>query len=105
MLAYLFATSAAVGQTLSPAVDAHMSYPLAGTDIGGGIHVPPAQSVTTTYFVPLQHPGGGSWAYISDANVTAAVGPNAIAWGLSAPVTLDATWFPSGITGATGATV
>ena len=104
-MAYVLPTLAAATTSLQPAVDAAMGYPRAGLDIGGGIHVPAAQSVTQTYFSPIKHPTLSEWAYVYDSEVAGIVGPNAVGWGLPAPVTLDATWFPSGITGATGATV
>ena len=105
MIAYVFPSLAAAQAHLPPAVDAFMGYPRPGLDIGGGTHCPAAQSVTQTYFSPIQNPSTLQWAYVYDPNIPGIVGPNAIAWGLSAPVSLDATWFPSGITGATGATV
>lgn len=91
MIAYVFSALASA-QPVATAMDQAMSYPLAGTDIGGGVHAPPSQSVTTTYFRILKHPTRTEWAYISDTRVTQKIGANAVALGLPAPQTLDSTW-------------
>jgi hypothetical protein len=47
------------------AVDKALGMPIAGRDIGGGVHVPASQSVTTTYAAPLAVQGG--YLYPADA--------------------------------------
>jgi hypothetical protein len=69
-------------------VDTAQGYPKAGVDIGGGVHVPPAQSLTVRYAGIYQHPTLPLWAYLSDAitspAITSLLPP--------IPVALDATW-------------
>lgn len=88
---YIFSTQSKAIALVAP-VDTGLGYPKAGRDIGGGRHVPPAQSVTTTYARPLQHPTLSEWAYPADANVVPIVGPNAVTLGLPVAVALDGTW-------------
>ncbi len=76
----------------SSAIDAKLGYPKPGVDIGGGIHAPPAQSVTVRYGAVQKHPTLALWAYPDDAAVVAA----AIALPIGAVVqVLDATWIPA----------
>lgn len=78
--------------TYSAAVDAKLGYPKPGVNIGGGIHVPPAQSVTTRYADVQKHPTLAQWSYPDDAAVIGA----AIALPVGATVqALDATWAPA----------
>lgn len=78
--------------TYSAAIDAKLGYPKPGVDIGGGIHVPPAQSVTVRYGLVQKHPTLAQWAYPDDAAVIGA----AIALPVGATVQLlDATWTPA----------
>jgi hypothetical protein len=43
----------ASAQVVQAQVDAALGYPKAGVDVGGGVHVPPSQSITTTYMQPV----------------------------------------------------
>jgi hypothetical protein len=91
MNAYVTATQANA-LSWQATVDASQGYPKAGVDVGAGIHVPPAQSITLTYFVPFEHPTLAEWAYLADAvSSPALVGASA----LPIPTLLDATWFPA----------
>jgi hypothetical protein len=65
-------------------VDAQQGYPKPGVDVGGGIHVPPAQSITTTYAVPTSPDGGATWSYPADAVTTAALATPQAATALAA---------------------
>lgn len=96
MNGYVYTTQAAAA-ALAPVVDASLGLPKAGVDVGGGIHVPLAQSVTTTYFKPIQNFANAlQWAYVADGVVTPIVGPNAVPLNLPAPTTLLSTWWPTG---------
>jgi hypothetical protein len=94
-MSYYILAALANLQTGANQVNTAKGYPLAGTDIGGGVHVPPSQSVTTRWAPIWQHPTLTQFAYQADATVVGVVGPNAITLGLPAPAALDATWFPS----------
>lgn len=68
-------------------VDAALGYPKAGLDIGGGIHVAPALSMTVRHNQVLEKPvTKDAWAYPSDAISTVAKTPP------KPPETLDASW-------------
>lgn len=77
-------------------VDSLAGYPKPGIDVGGGLHVAPAKSVSTHAANVLSNLGGTAWALIScsevDANVAAASLATAVA--LTAKVALDTTWYP-----------
>lgn len=49
---------------LQARVDNRLGYPIAGTDGGGGIHVPPALSVTNHHAAVYKHPTLSQWAFI-----------------------------------------
>lgn len=80
------------------AVDTKLGYPKPGTDIGGGFHAPPAQSVTLRYGEARQHPTLQQWAYPDNPTQP---GPFVAAKDqVPVPATatetaLDATWFPA----------
>jgi hypothetical protein len=90
--AYPFA-SQAQAQALAASVDSAYGYPIAGQDIGGGVHATATQSVTTTYFVPRQNPNTGMWWYLADGVTIPVLAPSAVTLGLPAPVALDGTWY------------
>lgn len=53
---FTHATNAAANaQAFANALDAVLGYPRDGTDIGGSIHAPPAQSRTQRWAVPFRH--------------------------------------------------
>lgn len=92
---YLFAVLANA-QTCQSKVDAALNMPLAGKDVGGGVHAPPSQSATTTYFAPAPHPlVANTWIYPADAVAAPilSVGPTDVLIGVPQTVT-----FPSAIT-------
>lgn len=90
MNAYVTA-SQATATSWQGTVDGNMGYPKAGVDIGGGVHAPPDQSVTTTYAVPFKHPVLSQWAYLSDAVTDGVlIARN----GVPAPAQLAQGWFP-----------
>lgn len=63
MKALIFPDSASC-DAFAAKVDAELGYPKPGTDIGDGIHVPPAQSVTLRWAAPIEHPiQKGTFAY------------------------------------------
>lgn len=85
-------------------VDKSLGYPKPGIDIGGGAHVPPAQSITTTYETPIQHPVTLTlWAYPVDATVNAAATAPSLSTAeqsqlsttVASAAPLDATWTPA----------
>ena len=65
------------------AVDVSLGYPKPGVDVGGGVHAPPAQTVTTTYAAPFVN-GGQTW-YPADAVTIPILLPNAVMLGLPVP--------------------
>lgn len=65
--------------------------PLAGVDVGGGRHVPPQESITTTYAVPTKHPTLAQWAYPVDATTSKYIAAPTLATATS----LDASWTPT----------
>lgn len=77
-------------------VDAALGYPKPGQDVGGGIHAPPSQSVTTTYFAPTSI--AGSVYYVADAQTVPLLGSqlgvpvpipySVVTPGVQAPVTI-----------------
>lgn len=88
MNAVVFA-ALAVANPFAAAVDASFGYPSNGVDIGGGIHVPPAQSRTLRYAALQQHHTLSLWAYLYDSKVQSS--------GVAVPgggvvQALDATW-------------
>ncbi len=93
MNAYVFATQASA-LACAAAVDAALGYPKASKPAGGGIHRA-ASPVTTTHFTPVQHPTLLTWAYISEPVADGILQPQAVALGLPAATSLDATWFPA----------
>jgi hypothetical protein len=93
--AYVFGSQAAAVEC-QQAVDTALGMPIAGTDIGGGVHVPADASITVTYAVPLQNPSTGLWAYLADGVTQPLLAPSAAVLGLPAPVALDATWYAAG---------
>jgi hypothetical protein len=84
---YVFSTQAHA-QAVQAAVDAVVGpYPKAGGNVGGGIHVPPDQSETLTYALPVQN--GAQWNYPADAVTTVALAhPTAVSALATAGVTL-----------------
>lgn len=99
MMALVF-TVQADANGYSAAVDAKLGYPKPGVDIGGGIHVPPAQSVTVRYGNVFPHPTLPQWMY-PDNPTQPSVEPN-VTKQVPVPVTaseqtIDATWFPTAV--------
>lgn len=70
MQAYLLNSLAQAQLAVSNMDTATGPYPIAGHNIGGGVHVPPSQSQTVTYGAILQNAAGTQWAYIADGNST-----------------------------------
>lgn len=98
MTGYVFSLQA-TALTFRSNVDSLCGYPKPGVDIGGGIHVPPAQSVTVHAHMVLPHPTLAEWAHLISAEVSAvaAQAATASATVLPAVTTLDATWFPASV--------
>ena len=76
MNAYVFASLALAQQAVAnlelPAASGGTGpYPKAGTDIGGGNHAPPSQSLTLTYAAIYQNAAGTSWALVADGTTQA----------------------------------
>jgi len=91
---YVFPTQAGAAACASE-VDSTVGYPKPGINVGGGTHVPPAQSVTQTYFVPIQNAANAlQWAYIADSVTMPIVAPNAVSLNLPAPTAIAVTWYP-----------
>jgi hypothetical protein len=55
--------SLADAETYAAAVDKHMGYPKAGTNVGGGIHAPAELGMTLRYGDVRKHPKDELWAY------------------------------------------
>lgn len=78
---------------LQAALDTQLGYPRAGVNVGGGVHVPPAQAVTTHAAVPFKHPVSTLWAVQESPEISSVVGgPVAIPIGATAHTSLDGTW-------------
>ena len=92
-LAYTFA-DLATATTFRNALDVQLGYPKPGIDVGGGVHAPPAQSVTPHYAGVLKHPTLATCAILSDATITPVVTAAANALAVAVPVStaLDGTW-------------
>jgi len=85
MQAFIFATLAGA-QAAVAAIDPPLGMPVAGRDVGDGLHVPAAQSVTKTYAAVYENAAGTLWAMLADATTT----PNAKVHAVSAvPTTID----------------
>lgn len=78
-------SDAASAAAYAAKVDAASGYPAPGVDVGGGVHAPPAQSVTKTAQVLLEKPSQDAWAYPVDPKAP-------IDAKEPLPVALDATW-------------
>jgi hypothetical protein len=93
-------------QAVLAAVDVAQGIPdggVPGRDVGGGIHAPASQSVTLHYNAIIQSPSSGQWAVVpADSATIAAVAPNAVTLGVSAPVALDQTWYVATTDAAAG---
>lgn len=99
MQAYIFALQTDA-QSFQAKCDQVLGYPKPGVDIGGGTHVPPAESVTTHEADVRKHPTLSQWAHQSTPNVDGALAT--VKAGLpgltvTAPVTLDSTWDVKGV--------
>jgi hypothetical protein len=66
MQAYVFTSLAQAQQAVGIVDPIEGPMPLAGTDIGGGMHAPAVQSVTVTYGAIYRNAGGTNWAYVAD---------------------------------------
>lgn len=79
------------------AVDSKYGYPKPGKDIGGGVHAPPAQSVTTSHAAVTKHPTLALWSYPdstpSDTSASKPVADVPLP-GTATKQSLDATWTP-----------
>lgn len=85
---YIFA-NVSDANSCQAAVDTALGYPKAGVDYNGGLHAPPAQSVTTTYAQVQVHPQNAlEHIYPADAVTTPilTVGPTAVLLGVPAVV-------------------
>lgn len=56
MQAVLFPSDQAGALAMQAKLDAAYGCPVAGVDVGGGVHAPPEQSATIHYGTVLQHP-------------------------------------------------
>ena len=93
--AIVWTTALADAKAAAAALDTHYGYPLAGTNVGGGLHLVPP-TVTTTYAGILQHPTLAHWALVIPQSQTAAIQLVLVQAGIVAPnaTTLDGTWTP-----------
>ena len=93
--AIVWTTVLSDAKAAAAALDAHYGYPLAGVNVGGGVHLVPP-TVTTTYAGILQHPTLAHWALVIPQSQTAAVQLVLVQAGIVAPsaTTLDGTWIP-----------
>ena len=66
--AYVFSSLAQAQLAVSNMDGIKGPYPIAGTDIGAGMHAPPDQSVTKTFGSIWKHPTLAEWAYIADGS-------------------------------------
>lgn len=75
-------------------LDTAFGCPIAGVDVGGGVHAPPAQSVTTHYGSVIQHPTNkGDYAAVCDGfDASKLVGADKTAVQNAPDLTTD--WFP-----------
>lgn len=83
-----------------------LGYPKQGTNVPGGEHAPPDETITELYVAVVQHPGGTPWACPVDktvdaiprtpdemARLTPAEQAELVA-ALPTQQTLDDSWFP-----------
>lgn len=77
---------------LQAAVDAQLGYPKNGVDVGGGLHVPAAQSRTTTAAAPMQKAASVIWGLPIGSDMVAVIGAAVPLPGGAAVVALDNTW-------------
>lgn len=96
-ISYEIYSSLAGAQSLAASVDVQLGYPRAGVDVGGGRHVPPAQSVTLRYADVVAKPDGTAWAYpVDTTNQTAVTSQPSLTASATGITNLDATWQPTG---------
>jgi len=94
MNAFIF-VAATDAQSTQSDCDTRLGYPKPGVDIGGGVHVPPAQSSTVHEAPVLKHRTLTQWAFLSTPNVQAilpTVKADLPAVTIGTATALDATW-------------
>lgn len=95
MKAIVFVSDQNGALAMQAKLDLAYGCPIPGTDIGSGIHVPPAQSITTHYGQVIQHPvNKGDFAVVCDGfDATKLAGADKTAVQSATDLTLD--WFPT----------
>ncbi len=68
-------------EQLALVVDQALGFPLAGVDVGDGIHAPPEESVTLRYAGLRENPITREWAYPLDATCRPVVAAKQVADG------------------------
>ena len=101
MKAIIFPSNQAGALAMQAKLDAAIGCPIAGVDIGG-VHAPPAQSVTVHYGSVIQHPvNKGDFATITEGfDATKLSGADKTAVQAAADLTAD--WFPAPTAQAVG---
>jgi len=95
MKGIVFPSDQAGALAMQAKLDGAYAYPVAGVDVGGGIHAPPAQSVTTHYGAVVQHPTNkGDFAAVCDGfDSSKLAGADKTAVQNATDLTAD--WFPT----------
>lgn len=97
MKAIVFPNDQAGAIAMQAKLDAAYGCPIAGVDIGGGLHAPPAQSVTLHYGAVMQHPTNkGDFAVMCDGfDVSKLASADKTAVSTASDLAVD--WFPTPI--------
>lgn len=94
MKAIVFPADQSGALAMQAKLDVAYGCPIAGVDIGSGVHAPPAQSVTTHYAGVIQHPTNkGDYAAVCDGfDASKLAGADKTAVQNATDLTVD--WFP-----------
>lgn len=96
MKAILFLADQVGALAMQTKLDVASGCPIAGVDVGGGVHAPPAQSVTVHYGSVIQHPvNKADYAAVCDGfDASKLAGADKTAVQNAPDLTTD--WFPVG---------
>lgn len=102
MKAIIYSNDQAGALAMQGKLDVAYGCPKAGVDVGGGVHAPPAQSVTVHYGSVMQHPVNKSdFAAVCDGfDTTKLSGADKTA--VQSATDLTADWFPAPTAQAVG---